>query len=74
MLDILRDLEAEYIGDHPDAPVVAKPVKKSGALKAAAALPAPCAARETLWDVVATPAMMRAFSSTVASSGAVAVK
>lgn len=85
MLDILADLQKEYLAtggnlplkksDAPaptNAPVVATTVKK-GALPATVK-PTSCAAtaprEDLLWDVVATPAMMRAFSATVANSAA----
>ena len=77
MMEILGDLQDEYLANGgeplPSAKPTATAVKKSKAPAAvkAAAPPPPttCAEQNTLlWDVVATPAMMRAFASTVANS------
>ena len=77
MMEILGDLQDEYLANGgeplPSAKPTATAVKKSkapAAVKAAApSPPTTCAEQNTLlWDVVATPAMMRAFASTVANS------
>ena len=78
MMDILSGLQDEYLAAGT-TPTEMKPEttatagkaadkKKSGATVAAKpAPPTKCASQNLLWDVVATPAMMRAFSATVAN-------
>ena len=76
MMDILGELQDEYLANDPKPlAALAKPAKKSRAPAASSSMelpPTTCAEQDAfLWNVVATPAMMRAFASTVASSTAV---
>merc|ERR1719327_65090 len=81
MLEILRDLQHELAPAAASLPA-SKPSIASGASKASKAAKAPSIEKcekpksptDFLWNVVATPAMMMAFSSTVASAAPVAAR